>query len=92
MNDYLNQIQSVLNQLASISVIMGDSELITQILSTHPNSWEVLTSNLMYRTTMSSFTKLIAMMFQEELHNEIKGIHKVKHKGLIVNHYNKCND
>ncbi len=65
MNDYLNQIQGVLNQLASIGVIVGDSELITQILSTHPNSWEVLTVGLMYKTTMPSFTKLIVMMLQE---------------------------
>jgi len=48
VSDYLNQIQGVLNQLTSIGVIVADSELITQILSTLPNSWEVLVSNLMY--------------------------------------------
>jgi hypothetical protein len=74
MSDYLNQIQGVLNQLASISVIVADSELIIQILSTLPNSWEVLTSNFMYRTAMPSFTELTTMMLQEELCREIKGI------------------
>lgn len=38
----------------------------------------------MYRTTMLSFTKLIAMMLQEELRREIKGTWKVEHKGLIA--------
>jgi hypothetical protein len=33
---------------------------------------------------MLSFTKLIAMMFQEELRREIKGTWKVEHKGLIA--------
>ncbi len=51
-SDYLDKIQGVLNQLAGIGVIMTNSELITQILSTLPNSWEVLASSLMYRTTM----------------------------------------
>jgi hypothetical protein len=92
MNDYLNQIQGVLNKLINIGVIVVDSELIIQILSTLPNSWEVLTNNLMYRTTMPSFIKSIAMMFQEKLCYEIKETWKVEHNGLIVNHYNKRND
>jgi len=73
-------------------VIVVNNGLITQILSTFLNNWEVFASNLMYRTTMLSFTKLIAMMLQEKLHREIKGTWKVEHKGLIVNHYNKHND
>ncbi len=52
VSDYLNQIQGVLNQLTSIGVIVANNELITQILSTFPNSWEVLASNLMYRFIM----------------------------------------
>jgi hypothetical protein len=51
---------------------VANSELITQILSTLLDSWEVFASNLMYRTTMPSFSKLIAMMHQEELRHEIK--------------------
>jgi hypothetical protein len=92
VSDYLNQIQRVLNHLSSIDVIMANSELITQILSTLLDSWEVFASNLMYRTTMPSFIKLIAIMLQEELRHEIKKTRKVEHEGLNVNHYSKCND
>ncbi len=73
-------------------MIVGESELITQILSTLPNSWDVLAGSLMYRTTMPSFTKLTTIMFHEELHREIKRTQKVEHEGLNVNHYNKRND
>jgi hypothetical protein len=92
VSDYLNQIQRVLNHLTSIGVIVANSELITQILSTLRDSLEVCTSGLMYRTTMPSFTKLTAMMLQEELRHEIKRTRKVEHEGLNVNHYSKRND
>jgi hypothetical protein len=90
--DYLNQIRGVLNQLTSISVSVANSELIIQILSTLPDSWEVFANNLMYRIIVPSFTKLTTMMLQEELRREIKTTQKVEHEGLNVNHYSKCND
>ncbi len=66
------KIEGVSNQLTNIGVIVANNALIIQILSTLPNSWEVLASSLMYRTTMSSFIKLTTMILQEELCTEIK--------------------
>ncbi len=78
----------------NIDVIVVNSELIIQILSTLPNNWEVLTNCLMYQIVlMPSFTtKLTTMMLQEELCYKIKDIHKVEHKDLNVNHCIKCNE
>jgi hypothetical protein len=71
-------------------VIVVDNELIIQIyyLSTFWDSWEVLASSFMYKTTMPSFTELTTTMLEEELCCEIKGTWKVEHEGLNVNHYN----
>jgi hypothetical protein len=76
VSDYLNQIQRVLNHLTNIDVIMANSELITQILSTLLDSWEVFASNLMYRTKMLSFTKC----FKKSCAMKLKELEKLNMK------------
>jgi len=50
-------------QFTNISMIMAYGELITQILSTFLDSWEILASSITYIIPMFYFIELIAMMF-----------------------------
>jgi len=52
INDYLVKVQSLLHQLASIGVVIPETDVMASIPFSLPSSWEGLSNNLIYRTDL----------------------------------------
>jgi hypothetical protein len=88
---FLQQVQEVINQLASIGEVVSDTDLVTMVLNSLPESWDGLASSLVYRAQIPTFTEVSGLMLQEELRREIKGLKKAEHKGLFAHAANNSN-
>jgi hypothetical protein len=82
--DFLQNIQQIINQLASIGELIPDSDLIALVLSALPDSWDAVASTIIYRSTAPTFAELSGLMLQEELRRETKGMQKAQLEGLFA--------
>jgi hypothetical protein len=84
VSEYVMQVQTILNQLANIGILIPNSELMTNILAHLSESYESLSNVLIYRKNLPSFIEFSAMLFQEEIRKDIHSPRKLVHEGLIL--------
>jgi transposase InsO family protein len=82
--DFLQNIQLIINQLASIGEVIADSDLIALVLSSLPDSWDAVASTIIYRSVAPTFSELSGLMMQEELRRETKGMQKAQLDGFFA--------
>jgi transposase InsO family protein len=82
--EFIMKAQTMLNQLASIGVIIPNGELMTNILANLPESYESLSSHLIYRENLPTFSEFSALLLQEEVRRDLKDTRKITHEALTL--------
>jgi hypothetical protein len=84
VSTYLNRVQEIINQLAAVGEHVPEDQLVLQVLTSLPESWENLTRSLAYWSVVLSFADVSSLMLQEELFMEMKGNKKAATEGLFA--------